>query len=81
MPPLSGLQRDVMSLYRSFLRVAHLKGCVPYCRVEFRTQCGLASRFDFKLIEYMLRKGHKQLKLYKTSNVSFVEGVSGGQAS
>ena len=94
MPPkrLSGLQKNVLALYRSILREATKKdrlalkadptsmpsfasllhsssqqgkSTLCYARSEFRNQAMKVKRSDFKKIEYMIRKGEKQVKLLK----------------
>jgi len=62
---LSGLQLDVLKLYRSLLKSArnkdpHLQKVV---REEFRRKAGLVDGRDFKAIEHHLRWGYKQKKL------------------
>mmetsp|Transcript_25567 Transcript_25567/g.37770 ORF Transcript_25567/g.37770 Transcript_25567/m.37770 type:complete len:91 (-) Transcript_25567:582-854(-) len=89
MKKLSGLQRDVLSLYRIILRVTKGKddpGCsfltcllkketsTNYARNEFRRQALIVKRSDFKTIEYQLRKGHKQIKLLKLPGVKSFKG-------
>ncbi|EFJ21804.1 hypothetical protein SELMODRAFT_9260, partial [Selaginella moellendorffii] len=75
---LSGLQRQVLSLYRSFLRVARSKA--PEARremeaivsAEFRRNAVGIERKNFTQIEYLLNKGCKQLEMLKSSSVSGV---------
>jgi succinate dehydrogenase assembly factor 1 len=79
MPPtplnkLSGLQREILSLYRLTLRAAKTKDCLPYAKTEFRKQSALVSRRDYKKVEYCLRKGHKHVKLLKMPGVTVVQG-------
>ena len=105
---LSGLQKEVLSLYRKILREAArkdraaasvasggpsftdlLKGgggsvearssiskptSISYAASEFRKQASTAKRSDFKKIEYMIRKGEKQLKLLQMPGVVKVDG-------
>mmetsp|Transcript_37875 Transcript_37875/g.44121 ORF Transcript_37875/g.44121 Transcript_37875/m.44121 type:complete len:113 (-) Transcript_37875:473-811(-) len=104
---LSGLQLDVLSLYRTVLRGAAKKdknallqkqggftndkhvrepkttmsallmdksSSVSYAQSEFRNQASSIRRSDFKLIEYSLRKGHKQIKLLSMPGVKLVGG-------
>ncbi|CAB9531423.1 unknown protein [Seminavis robusta] len=94
---LSGLQKDVLSLYRSILREAIKKDrqvltsndlvvgpllyskqrtTTGYARTEFRHQCQQVKRSEFKKIEYMIRKGEKQLKLLKMPGTKVVMGTS-----
>ena len=95
---LSGLQKEVLALYRSILREAIKKDrnetstniptfpsllqapenttTVGYARTEFRKQTQQVKRSDFKKIEYMIRKGEKQLKLLKMPGTKVVSGAS-----
>lgn len=93
-PRHSGLQKDVLSLYRKLLREAfkkdqaaapsalpftarlgQLDSSTSYAAAEFRRQASSVQRSDFKKIEYMLRKGEKQLKLLRMPGVSTVRGA------
>jgi hypothetical protein len=62
----SGLQTDVLTLYRKLLKEAakknskNLKDCI---KSEFRRKAFSISRNDYQLIEHELRYGNKQLKL------------------
>lgn len=66
---LSGLQREVLHLYRSSLRVAYTKpvenqhGFFKYIREEFGKYKDLP-RKDFTTIEHLLRVGHKRIDMY-----------------
>jgi succinate dehydrogenase assembly factor 1 len=71
---LSGLQREILSLYRLTLRAAKVKDCLPYAKEEFRKQALETSRRDFKKVEYCLRKGHKHVKMLKMPGVMVVQG-------
>ena len=102
--PISGLQKDVLSLYRRVLREACRKdrqafldrnesspsfgalltGRAPvkpststtrFAASEFRRQAATVKRSDFKKIEYMIRKGDKQIKLLRTPGVRVVGGT------
>jgi hypothetical protein len=46
---------------------------------EFRRQAAMVKRSDFKKVEYMLRKGDKQIKLLQMPGVKLVSGVNGTQ--
>lgn len=73
-PRLSGLQRDVLSLYRRCLRAARLKPIAnrpnfeAFARREFARNVTLDKK-DFGTIEFLLRKGHKQLETYEAPNI------------
>ena len=94
---LSGIQKDVLSLYRKILRGAVRKdrstlasekeqsfvslrfnksSTTSYAAAEFRKQAATAKRSNFKQIEYMIRKGEKQLKLMQMPGVKVVGGTS-----
>ncbi|KAL6311201.1 hypothetical protein AAG906_000336 [Vitis piasezkii] len=51
-PRFSGMQKQVLGLYRGFLRAAP----------EFRRNSKLVDRKNFLYIEYLLRRGKKQLE-------------------
>ncbi|EOY17120.1 LYR family of Fe/S cluster biogenesis protein isoform 2 [Theobroma cacao] len=61
---LSGLQKQVLSLYRGFLRAARSKPCEDRCQIEsivsaeFRRNSKQVDRKNFFYIEYLLRRGH-----------------------
>ncbi|KAI9053258.1 hypothetical protein LZ554_002225 [Drepanopeziza brunnea f. sp. 'monogermtubi'] len=70
---LSGLQRDVLSLYRKCLRVCRTKGEArihfeKYARNEFNKAIGLDKK-DFSAIEYLMRKGQRQLEMYSSPGI------------
>jgi len=72
--PLSGLQLDVLALYRALLRTARrVDGSGDLKRFvgeRFREKASEHSRFDFKLIEHSLRWGWKQDKLMQSKGFS-----------
>ena len=66
------LKASVASLYRSFLREARRKDLVraaaapaDHIKRRFRTDATNVGRREFQRIEFMLREGHKKLKLDK----------------
>lgn len=69
---LSGLQKQVLSLYRGFLRAARSKPCEDRCQIEsivsaeFRRNSKQVDRKNFFYIEYLLRRGKKQLDQLKS---------------
>ncbi|KAI9884956.1 MAG: hypothetical protein M1823_003232, partial [Watsoniomyces obsoletus] len=71
----SGLQRDVLSLYRQCLREAHKKPersrvhFEQFARSEFH-KAGQLDKRDFAAIEYLLRKGRKQLELFSSPAIT-----------
>ncbi|KAF8854968.1 complex 1 protein-like protein [Acephala macrosclerotiorum] len=70
----SGLQRDVLSLYRKCLRESRKKSAdarphfEAFARNEFQKSIGL-DRKDFGTIEYLLRKGQRQLEMYSAPGI------------
>ncbi|KIO27025.1 hypothetical protein M407DRAFT_243488 [Tulasnella calospora MUT 4182] len=74
----SGLQGDVLKLYRSYLRCVRTKP--PEAQAKFRlytqylfrhpTKGGGISKRDFTTVEYMLRQGHKTLEMWETGGVN-----------
>lgn len=77
MARLSGLQLQVLALYRSFMRLAKTKpqqdrsDFVALVRSEFRERSGLP-RTDRHAIEYFLRRGRRQLETLSAPNVRAV---------
>ncbi|KZV48725.1 succinate dehydrogenase assembly factor 1, mitochondrial [Dorcoceras hygrometricum] len=65
-PRLSGMQKQVLALYRGFLRAARTKSPEVRSRIqatvsaEFRHNSQI-DRKNFLYIEYLLRRGKKQL--------------------
>jgi len=85
---LSGLQKEVLALYRTLLREAAKKDTgsfvellqkegtsTSFARDEFRKQANQVKRSDFKTIEYKIRKGQKQIKLLQMPGVKVVGGA------
>jgi succinate dehydrogenase assembly factor 1 len=76
---LSGLQRDVLSLYRRCLRAARLKPTAnrpnfeAFARREFARYITLDKK-DFGAIEFLLRKGQKQLEVYEAPGIRNIAG-------
>ncbi|TGO56413.1 hypothetical protein BCON_0078g00300 [Botryotinia convoluta] len=73
MARLSGLQRDVLALYRKCLRESRKKPAMKearkhfeaYARLEFNKSITLDKK-DFNTIEYLLRKGQRQVDMYSS---------------
>ncbi|KAK9463964.1 uncharacterized protein V1516DRAFT_669146 [Lipomyces oligophaga] len=71
---LSGLQRDVLSLYRSCLREIRKKpkenrlNFIKFTRTQFEKHLALP-KSDFGTIEYLLRRGRHQLETYANPGV------------
>ncbi|KAI5779460.1 complex 1 protein-domain-containing protein [Geopyxis carbonaria] len=74
MVKLTGIQRDVISLYRACLRTIRLKPLEAqynfriFVREEFRKNSHVAKR-DFMAIEHLLRVGNKKLEAYSQPSV------------
>ena len=74
--PLSGLQKDVIHLYRAVLRAARQKppdarkSLEKYAGAEVRKNAVNVDRKDYQMIEYLLRKGTKQLGSLKESTTT-----------
>ncbi|KAF1971417.1 complex 1 protein-like protein [Bimuria novae-zelandiae CBS 107.79] len=79
MARLTGLQKDVLSLYRQCLRAARRKPAEnrehfrALARSEF-SKYGTVDRKDFNTIEYLLRRGRRQLDMYGEEGVRDVKG-------
>ncbi|KAF5738843.1 LYR family of Fe/S cluster biogenesis protein isoform 1 [Tripterygium wilfordii] len=71
-PRLSGMQKQVLSLYRGFLRAVRSKSPEDRHRIEsivsaeFRSNSKQVDRKNFLYIEYLLRRGKKQLDQLKS---------------
>lgn len=69
---LSGLQKQVLCLYRGFLRAARAKPSEDRRQIEsivsaeFRRNSKQVDRKNFLYIEYLLRRGKKQLDQLKS---------------
>ncbi|KAJ9201129.1 complex 1 protein-domain-containing protein [Paecilomyces variotii] len=74
MARLSGLQREVLSLYRQCFREIRKKPTDAqenfrnYARTEFRKNLNVSKK-DFAAVEYLLRKGHRQLEMYSSPGI------------
>lgn len=70
----SGIQRDVLSLYRQCLRQIDKKPeerqvhFRQFARAEFEKHLSLDKK-DFAAIEFYLRKGHRQLETYSEPHI------------
>ncbi|KAM9858679.1 succinate dehydrogenase assembly factor 1, mitochondrial [Aulostomus maculatus] len=64
----SKLQKQILALYRDFLRAGRDKpGFIPRIRVEFRENA-LIKKTDVMHIEYLYRRGQRQLEQLKDTN-------------
>ncbi|OAL06841.1 hypothetical protein IQ06DRAFT_4419 [Phaeosphaeriaceae sp. SRC1lsM3a] len=74
MARLSGLQRDVLSLYRECLRALRDKPTDTrphfreFARAQFRKHLDVGKK-DFGTIEYLLRRGRNQLETYRDPGI------------
>ncbi|KAL1839525.1 hypothetical protein VTJ49DRAFT_1427 [Mycothermus thermophilus] len=75
---LSGLQKEVLSLYRQCLRECRKKPEVSrnrflrFARSEFDKNIKIDKR-DFTAIEFLLRKGRRQLEVYSSPGVKDIQ--------
>ena len=78
----SGLQKDVLSLYRRLLRVTRLQQFPPvrgplkeFVKREFRGKAGEIGEKNIQAIEHELRIGRKKLEFFeehtRIKNISF----------
>ncbi|KAI0372162.1 hypothetical protein BV20DRAFT_940170 [Pilatotrama ljubarskyi] len=71
----SGLQREVLSLYRRALRMVNTKppSSQPkfrlFVRYSFKTQATAVSPRDISTIEHLLRRGRRQIEMYEDPKV------------
>ncbi|KAI0345777.1 hypothetical protein BDW22DRAFT_1389674 [Trametopsis cervina] len=71
----SGLQKDVLALYRRALRMAYSKPPAArpkfslFVRYTFKTQSTAISTRDVSAIEHLLRKGKRQIEMYEDPKV------------
>ncbi|CAG8982870.1 hypothetical protein HYALB_00002886 [Hymenoscyphus albidus] len=70
----SGLQKEVLALYRKCLRESRKKPIdtrshfESYARAEFQKSLALDKK-DFAAIEYLMRKGQRQLEMYSSPGI------------
>jgi succinate dehydrogenase assembly factor 1 len=73
---LSGIQRQALALYRGFLRTARLKSPEERHRIEsvvsaeFRENARTVDRRNFVYIEYLIRRGKRQLEQLKNPDIT-----------
>ncbi|KAG6435229.1 hypothetical protein SASPL_100099 [Salvia splendens] len=71
-PRLSGMQLQVLALHRGFLRAARTKSPEERSRIEalvsqeFRRNSSQVDRKNYLYIEYLVRRGKKQLDQLKS---------------
>ncbi|KAH8884439.1 hypothetical protein GQ53DRAFT_829688 [Thozetella sp. PMI_491] len=72
---LSGLQKEVLGLYRQCLRESRRKPETArshfqlFARREFEKNVGIDKK-NFAAIEFLLRKGRRQLEIYSSSGIT-----------
>eukprot|EP01031_Cornospumella_fuschlensis_P037011 gene37011-44910_t len=81
MVKLSGLQLDVLKLYRSLLRSARKKSALNsdlynFVCHEFRDKARSVGRLEFIKIEHMIRQGYKQKKLMEMPGFNTAQSFS-----
>ena len=70
MARMSRVQKQVLSLYKQFMRATKDQpGFQEYIQREFRKNAAMPKTESIK-IEYLLRRGWRQLDMLKTSSVS-----------
>lgn len=78
---LSGIQKQVLGLYRGFLRAARLKGPEERQKIEsvvsleFHQNAKSVDRKNFLYIEYLIRRGKKQLDQLKSADTVGLSSV------
>ncbi|CAL8468008.1 g7546 [Coccomyxa elongata] len=79
-PRMTGLQRQVIHLYRRILRHTRTRSSderdtiMTHARKEFERYRNVDKK-NYQLIEHLLRKGDKQLSLISQSDVSGIRIV------
>ncbi|KAK4248477.1 complex 1 protein-domain-containing protein [Corynascus novoguineensis] len=75
---LSGLQKEVLALYRQCIREcrkkpeANRKHFQAFARSEFDKNIKIDKR-DFAAVEFLLRKGRRQLDMYSSPGVKDIK--------
>ncbi|VEU20334.1 DEKNAAC101189 [Brettanomyces naardenensis] len=73
----SGLQKEVLSLYRDCLRAAFQKPIdrrqhwINYIHSEFNKSRNIPRR-DFSTVEYLIRTGKRRYEMYKSPDIKDV---------
>ncbi|KAE8802655.1 succinate dehydrogenase assembly factor 1, mitochondrial [Hordeum vulgare] len=84
---LSGIQRQALALYRGFLRTARLKSPEERRRIEsvvsaeFRENARSVDRRNFVYIEYLMRRGKRQLEQLKNPDITGLSTLEINKAS
>ncbi|KAI0034643.1 hypothetical protein K488DRAFT_77140 [Vararia minispora EC-137] len=72
---LSGLQKEVLALYRRALRMVRTKPPETrdkfrlFARYQFKTQATAISPRNLNAVEHLIRKGRRQLETYENPAV------------
>lgn len=71
----SGLQRQVLSLYRNALRAARRQELEQRVGIETHARCEFdkyrnADKRNYQLIEHLIRRGKRQLEILATSGTT-----------
>ncbi|KAG9247522.1 hypothetical protein BJ878DRAFT_539232 [Calycina marina] len=75
---LSGLQKEVVALYRQCIRESKKKPevaqkhFIAFARKEFDKSIYLDKK-DFSAIEYLMRKGKRQLEMYASPGIKDIK--------
>jgi succinate dehydrogenase assembly factor 1 len=75
----SGIQRQVLDLYKQFLiataskPIAYQPKLRRYIASEFRKKAQSIGKRDIDTIEWYLRKGEKQLQAFKDPNLTDIQ--------
>ncbi|OZJ06430.1 hypothetical protein BZG36_00463 [Bifiguratus adelaidae] len=73
----SGIQQEVLTLYKECFRAARLKPKAnrphfyTFIRQQFRQHH--VRKSDFATIEYLLRRGRRQLETYRQSSIDDIQ--------
>ncbi|XP_047075904.1 succinate dehydrogenase assembly factor 1, mitochondrial-like [Lolium rigidum] len=84
---LSGIQRQALALYRGFLRTARLKSpeerqmIESVVSAEFRENARSVDRRNFVYIEYLIRRGKRQLDQLKNPDITGLSTLRINKAS
>ena len=74
----TGVQRDVLALYKSLQRAAHGRpGFDGVIRAEFKKNAVAVGKTDIFRIEHMIRNGKRKLEMLNEHNVSSVTFLGG----
>ena len=74
---LSGLQLEVLALYRSALRASRTKGdkapdFTKFAQYQFRKDAAAVSKKDISKIEFMIRNGKRKIRQFESPSVTSI---------